>query len=64
VLVVKHLDHFPLYRQAAIFERAGHTIARSTLAQWVGECGGQLQPLAAIAVATVCLASSTFTSFR
>ena len=28
-----------------IFERAGLAIARSTLAQWVGECGVQLQPL-------------------
>jgi transposase len=45
VLVAKYLDHLPLYRQEAIFERAGHTIARSTLAQWVGECGLQLQPL-------------------
>jgi len=35
----------PLYRQEAIFERAGHAISRSTLAQWVGECGVQLQPL-------------------
>jgi transposase len=35
----------PLYRQEAIFDRAGHAIARSTLAQWVGECGVQLQPL-------------------
>jgi len=34
-----------LYRQEAIFQRAGHLIARSTLAQWVGECGVQLQPL-------------------
>jgi transposase len=34
-----------LYRQEAIFERAGVAIARSTLAQWVGECGVQLQPL-------------------
>jgi len=33
------------YRQEAIFERAGMAIARSTLAQWVGECGVQLQPL-------------------
>lgn len=46
VLVAKYLDHLPLYRQEAIFERAGHAIARSTLAQWVGECGVQLQPLA------------------
>ena len=45
VLVAKYLDHLPLYRQEAIFQRAGHAIARSTLAQWVGECGVQLQPL-------------------
>ena len=45
VLVAKFLDHLPLYRQEAVFERAGHVIARSTLAQWVGECGAQLQPL-------------------
>ncbi|MDM0109928.1 IS66 family transposase [Variovorax sp. J22R24] len=45
VLVAKFLDHMPLYRQEAVFERAGHLIARSTLAQWVGECGAQLQPL-------------------
>lgn len=45
VLVAKFLDHLPLYRQERIFERAGHLIARSTLAQWVGECGAQLQPL-------------------
>ena len=45
VLVAKYLDHLPLYRQEAIFERAGHLIARSTLAQWVGDCGVQLQPL-------------------
>jgi len=45
VLVAKYLDHLPLYRQEAVFERAGHAIARSTLAQWVGECGMQLQSL-------------------
>ena len=45
VLVAKYLDHLPLYRQESIFERAGHPLARSTLAQWVGECGVQLQPL-------------------
>ncbi|MFN3618649.1 MAG: transposase, partial [Aquabacterium sp.] len=44
VLVAKFLDHLPLYRQEAIFARAGHAIARSTLAQWVGECGVQMQP--------------------
>ena len=45
LLVAKFLDHLPLYRQERIFERAGHLIARSTLAQWVGECGARLQPL-------------------
>jgi transposase len=45
VLVAKFADHLPLYRQEAIFGRAGLAIARSTLAQWVGSCGVQLQPL-------------------
>jgi transposase len=45
VLVSKYLDHQPLYRQAGIFERSGLAIPRSTLAQWVGVCGVQLQPL-------------------
>ncbi len=45
VLVAKYLDHLPLYRQEAIFKRAGHLIARSTLARWEGECGVQPQPL-------------------
>jgi transposase len=33
VLVAKYADHQPLYRQEAIFERAGVAIPRSTLAQ-------------------------------
>ncbi|MCP5179024.1 MAG: IS66 family transposase [Pseudomonadales bacterium] len=45
VLVAKYADHQPLNRQEAIFGRAGVPIPRSTLAQWVGECGVQLQPL-------------------
>ena len=45
VLVAKYADHLPLYRQEAIFERAGYGLSRSTLAQWVGACGVQLQPL-------------------
>lgn len=45
VLVAKYADHLPLYRQETIFARAGFGIARSTLAQWVGQCGVQLQPL-------------------
>ncbi len=45
VLVAKYVDHLPLYRQEAIFGRAGLAISRSSLAQWVGQCGVQLQPL-------------------
>jgi transposase len=45
VLVAKYADHLPLYRQEAIFERAGMSLPRSTLAQWVGACGVELQPL-------------------
>ena len=45
VLVAKYADHQPLYRQENIFGRAGLAISRSTLAQWVGTCGAQLQPL-------------------
>ena len=45
VLVAKYADHLPLYRQEAIFARAGFGIARSTLASWVGVCGVRLQPV-------------------
>ena len=45
VLVVKYADHLPLYRQEGIFARAGMALPRSTLAQWVGVCGVQLQSL-------------------
>lgn len=45
VLVAKYADHVPLYRQESIFARAGMPLARSTLAEWVGVCGLQLQPL-------------------
>lgn len=45
-LIAKYCDHLPLYRQEKIFGRAGVEISRSTLAEWVGKCGAQLQPLA------------------
>jgi transposase len=45
VLVSKHGDHLPLYRQERIFARAGLAIPQSTLGQWVGMCGVRLQPL-------------------
>jgi transposase len=45
VLIQKYLDHLPLYRIEKICERQGVPIARSTLAQWVGQLGVALQPL-------------------
>lgn len=45
VLIAKYADHLPLYRQEQIFIRAGAALPRSTLAEWIGVCGVQLQPL-------------------
>lgn len=45
VLIAKYADHLPLYRQEQIFARAGVAIPRSTLAEWIGVCGVQVQPL-------------------
>ncbi|GGO83819.1 hypothetical protein GCM10011348_28580 [Marinobacterium nitratireducens] len=45
VLIAKYADHLPLYRQEQIFARAGVAIPRSTLAEWIGICGVQVQPL-------------------
>lgn len=45
VLVSKYADHLPLYRQEQIFARAGVHLPRSTLADWIGRCGVELQPL-------------------
>lgn len=46
VLVAKYADHLPLYRQEAIFGRAGLAIPRATLGAWVGQCGARLEPVA------------------
>ena len=46
VVVAKHDDHLPLYRQEEIYRRAGVHIARSSMAQWIGICGVRLAPLA------------------
>jgi transposase len=45
VVVSKHADHLPLYRQSQILARHGVRIERSTLAQWVGTAAAELQPL-------------------
>lgn len=46
VIVGKYLDHLPLYRLEGIAARDGVTLARSTLAEWVGRLGVALTPLA------------------
>lgn len=45
VLVAKYADHTPLYRQAQIYARAGITLDRSTLADWVGRAAFALRPV-------------------
>jgi transposase len=45
VLISKYLDHLPLYRLSGIYGREGVPIPESTLAEWVGLCGFDLQPL-------------------
>ena len=46
VVIAKHDDHLPLYRQEEIYARSGVHIPRSSMAQWVGICGVRLWPLA------------------
>jgi transposase len=45
VATQKYTDHLPLYRQEAIFARAGIPLSRTTLAEWIGAVGVALQPL-------------------
>jgi transposase len=45
VIIAKHDDHLPLFRQEEIYARSGVHIARSSMASWVGQVGAQLQPL-------------------
>src|SRR5690606_34846904 len=45
ILVSKYADHLPLYRQAAIYARAGVELDRSTMARWVGASANLLLPL-------------------
>ena len=45
VLVAKYSDHLPLYRQEEMYGREGVELDRSTLADWVGQAHGLLEPL-------------------
>jgi len=48
VVVAKFQDHQPLHRQEGIYARMGVTIARSTMAGWLGQLEVALEPLAAL----------------
>ena len=41
----KYCDALPLYRQATIFKRAGVTLERTNLANWMVRCGQLVQPM-------------------
>ena len=45
VAISKFADHLPLYRLEQIAARQGVPLARSTMAEWVGQIGVALQPL-------------------
>jgi transposase len=44
-LISRFVDHLPYYRQEAINARSGVYTPRSTLAQWSGRAGTELEPL-------------------
>jgi transposase len=45
VLVNKFSDHLPLYRQQDVLARHGIFLARSTLCDWLAQCGDLFRPL-------------------
>ena len=45
IAVQKYADALPLYRQSAIFKRAGIELTRANLANWMIRCGTLVQPL-------------------
>ena len=45
VAVQKYADALPLYRQSEMFKRAGITLDRTNLANWMVKCGELIQPL-------------------
>lgn len=45
ILTDKYLDHLPLYRIAARFERLGMVIAHSTMCGWVGQSADRVKVL-------------------
>lgn len=46
ILIQKYSQHLPLYRQEAIFERAGLRLPRQTMCDWVLKAADALRPIA------------------
>lgn len=45
VIVSKHADHLPLYRQERIFARHGVELSRQTTCDWMAVCADLLEPV-------------------
>ncbi len=45
IVINKHADHLPLFRQSGIFARQGVHLDRSTLASWLGRVAHELTPV-------------------
>jgi len=45
IVINKHADHLPLFRQSGIFARQGVHLDRSTLAAWLGRVAHELTPV-------------------
>ena len=54
ILISKYQDALPLYRQQQRFARLGYELPRSTLCDWVMQCGERLKPIVD-AMITACL---------
>jgi transposase len=53
LIVSKHTDHLPLYRQESILARQGVFLARSTACDWLAGCAELLHPLYDLMVSRV-----------
>jgi transposase len=53
LIVSKFLDHLPLYRLEHISARHGWELTRSTMCQWLADCGQGLRPLYELMVTRV-----------
>ena len=45
IVVLKYVDHMPLYRQEQSFKRIGYELSRKTMDGWLGALAGLLMPI-------------------